>query len=137
MKRRNFIKNSALGIAVASTGLSSAFANTQKPMKETIAHYVLFWLRPDLSAQEVASFTGFFEELNKIPSKLSLSYGPAAKTNPRDVVDNTFSYNLLVEFKDLTDLGIYEVHPIHLNAIEKYKHLWTKVVVHDSVLQKA
>lgn len=137
MKRRNFLHKSAVGLALASAGISTGLAQSRPAMEETITHYVLFWLRADLTAQELKDFTGFFKELNRIPNKLSLSYGPAAKTNPREVVDNSFSYALIVTFKDLKEIGIYETHPIHLQAIEKYKHFWTKVQVHDAVLQKA
>jgi len=136
MQRRKFIKNVA-GTAVLGgllcTSVSSVLASSQKQDK-MIVHYVLFWLREDLSQQEIKDFTGFFEELRKIPNAHSLQYGPPAKTNPRGVVDNSFSYNLLVQFKTMDDIAVYETHPIHLAAIEKYSKNWTKVVVHDSVL---
>src|SRR5690554_196698 len=136
MQRRKFIKNVA-GTAVLGgllgTSIPTVLASSQK-QDEMIVHYVLFWLREDLSQQEIKDFTGFFEELKKIPNAHSLQYGPPAKTNPRDVVDNSFSYNLLVQFKSMHDIEVYETHPIHLAAIEKYSKNWTKVVVHDSVL---
>lgn len=137
MERRTFIKNvagtAAVGGVLSST-IPSALASTIK-QQEMIVHYVLFWLREDLSEQEIKDFTGFFEELKKIPTIKSLHYGPAANTNKRDVVDNSFSYNLLVHFKNMDDIGVYETHPIHLAAIEKYSKNWTKVVVHDSILK--
>ncbi len=136
MQRRKFIKNVA-GTAVLGgllgTSIPSVLASTQKQDK-MIVHYVLFWLREDLSPQEIKDFTGFFEELKKIPNIHTLQYGAPAQTNPRGVVDNSFSYNLLVQFKTMHDIEVYETHPIHLAAIEKYSKNWTKVVVHDSVL---
>ncbi len=139
MKRRNFIKSSALGVA-AGTAISATAISCSSPSQSTsdyIAHYVLFWLRPDLTAAEIENFKGFFEELKAIPNLISLAYGPAAGTVPRDVVDNSFSYNLFVKFKNLEDAEVYDTHPIHLQAIEKYSSYWTKVVVHDSVLYTA
>lgn len=137
MQRRKFIKNVA-GTAVLGgllgTSVTSVLASTKKQNEKMIVHYVLFWLREDLSQQEIKDFTGFFEELKKIPNIHTLQYGPAANTNKRDVVDNSFSYNLLVQFKTMHDIEVYETHPIHLAAIEKYSKNWTKVVVHDSVL---
>jgi len=137
MQRRKFIKNVA-GTAVLGgllgNSIPSALASSHKQQNKMIVHYVLFWLREDLSQQEIKDFTGFFEELRKIPNIHSLQYGPPAKTHARDVVDNSFSYNLLVQFKNMDDINVYETHPIHLAAIEKYSNNWTKVVVHDSVL---
>jgi len=102
----------------------------------TIVHVVNFWLKKDLSEKEKKNFVGFFEELRKIDVIKTLNYGIPAQTNPRPVVDNSFDYTLLVTFKDLNDITIYETHPIHLKAIEKYQHLWTKVMVKDTSIIK-
>jgi hypothetical protein len=101
-------------------------------VSEEITHYVLFWLKEGLSEQEVDEFIGFFELLRTISTVKSLQYGRAAQTNQRGVVDNSFTYNLIVTFENLQDIGIYEAHPVHLTAIEQYSHQWEKVIVHDS-----
>lgn len=100
-----------------------------------IAHYVLFWLNDGLTEQEIDDFTGFFEELRSIPNIKSFHYGRPAPTHPRPVVDNSFTYNLQLQFDSLEHINVYENHPIHLKAIEKYSKFWHKVVVHDSVLK--
>ncbi len=102
--------------------------------KQVIAHYVLFWLNDGLTEQEITDFAQFFEDLKPIPGIKSLHYGRAAQTHERDVVDNTFTYNLLVYFDTMDDINTYETHPIHLAAIDKYSKFWNKVVVHDSWL---
>ena len=102
---------------------------------QEITHYVLFWLKKDLTEQEIAEFTGFFELLKTIPTLKSLKYGRAANTNQRDVVDNSFTYNLICTFKNHEDCSVYETHPIHLDAINQYNHFWEKVVVHDSCVE--
>lgn len=156
MERRNFIKQAGAAIALAGVGggMLAACApstsnqennqtntneetNDTMENKEVIAHYVLFWLNDGLSEQEINDFANFFESLKPIPSIKSLHYGRAAKTNPRDVVDNSFTYNLLVYCDTMEDINTYETHPIHLAAIEKYSKFWKKVVVHDSVLKQA
>lgn len=157
MERRNFIKRAGAAVAFAGIGggmlaasctqsTSNQANNNQEDTenetkatneienKEMIAHYVLFWLNDGLTEQEINDFSGFFEELKTIPNMKSLHYGRAANTNPRDVVDNSFTYNLLVFFDNIDDVNTYETHPIHLAAIEKYSKFWNKVVVHDSVL---
>lgn len=133
MKRRNFIKNTATAAVIGviiPTASEGAIKN-----KEVIAHSVLFWLKEGLSDQEKKDFTQFFEELRKVPTIKSLQYGPPANTTQRDVVDNSFSYNLLVYFSNMEDLNVYETHPFHLSAIEKFSKYWDKVVVHDSILR--
>lgn len=132
MKRRNFIKGTATGASVLLMG--NATLAVEPKNNEEITHYVLFWLKKDLSEQQVKDFAAFFEQLKTIPVVKTLRYGRPAKTNTRDVVDNSFSYNLVATFKNLKDINVYETHPIHLDAIKKYSHLWYKVVVHDAVL---
>jgi hypothetical protein len=39
----------------------------------------------------------------------------------------------LVLFKDKADQDAYQVDPIHLKFVEQYAHLWSRVVVYDSV----
>ncbi len=151
MQRRNFIKQAGAAVALAGAGVGMIAAcasptsnqetekttETQESMEnnEVIAHYVLFWLKDDLSEQEVNDFVAFFEKLKEIPEIKSLHYGRPAATHPREVVDNSFSFNLLVYFDSMDDLNVYETHPVHLEAIEKYSKYWNKVVVHDSWLK--
>ncbi|SFC13252.1 Tat (twin-arginine translocation) pathway signal sequence [Parapedobacter composti] len=158
MERRHFIKQAGAAVALAGVGGGVIAAcnppasnqsqqdgetnenqgiSTTMENKEVIAHYVLFWLKEELSEQEIADFAGFFEELKAIPGIKSLHYGRAAQTHPREVVDNSFTYNLLVYFDTMDDINTYETHPVHLEAIEKYSKFWTKVVVHDSWLKQA
>jgi len=156
MERRSFIKQAGAAVAVAGVGggLLAACApptakqendqtsenqetNATMENNEVVAHYVLFWLNEGLSEQEITDFANFFEELKTIPNIKSLHYGRAAKTNPRDVVDNSFTYNLLVFFDNMDDINVYETHPTHLAAIDKYSKFWNKVVVHDSVVKQA
>lgn len=101
---------------------------------KTIIHSVYFWLDEKLTEQEIENFTEYFETLGKIPTIKSFKYGKPAPTTPRPVVDNSFTYNLIVSFANMEDLKVYETHPIHLEAIEKYKHNWVKVTVHDTLV---
>ncbi|WP_113653338.1 Dabb family protein [Pedobacter namyangjuensis] len=132
MKRRNFIKGAATVASVSLIG-NNVIA-TEHIDTEEITHYVLFWLKKELSEKQIKDFSAFFEQLKAIPVVKTLRYGRPAKTNAREVVDNSFSYNLVATFKNLQDINVYETHPIHLDAIKKYSHLWEKVVVHDSVI---
>ncbi|MFS0490941.1 Dabb family protein [Leadbetterella byssophila] len=130
MNRRDFVG----GLALSGGLLTACGAPKNEASLGGVLHYVLFWLREDLTEKEVEDFVAFFEELRKIPEIKTLNYGRPAATNPRPVVDNSFSYNLIVTFDSLKEVGVYENHPIHLEAIKNFSHFWTKVVVHDTTL---
>jgi hypothetical protein len=53
---------------------------------------------------------------------------PEART-----VDSSFSASELLFFDDLAGQKTYQDHPIHQQFIADCAHLWTKVVVYDSV----
>lgn len=129
MERRKFIKQSS-GTLLLATPLSAVAAQA----KPAILHYVLFWLKPGLTEKQVKEFTGFFEELRKIKLIKSLSYGRAAGTTKRDVVDNTFTYAMLAGFDSIADQDRYQTDPAHEAAIKKYSGFWQKVVVHDAIM---
>jgi hypothetical protein len=128
MNRRDFVG----GLALSGGVLAGCNTDNSMPEFKGILHYVLFWLREDLTEKEREDFVAFFEELKQIEGITSLSYGKAAATHPRPVVDNSFSYNLIVTFASLKEVEVYENHPVHLEAIKKYSHFWTKVIVHDT-----
>lgn len=135
MKRRNFVKTATAAIATGTVApVFAASVSGKEAADKVVNHYVLFWLKKDLTEKQVEEFTGFFEMLRTIPGVRKFYYGKPADSKSRDVVDNSFTYNLMIQFDTLEELEVYGVHPIHMDAIEKYSHLWEKVVVHDSVL---
>ncbi|WP_341831051.1 Dabb family protein [Sphingobacterium thalpophilum] len=134
MKRRNFLL--APMVLVTAPTWANTVQSDEAIESSTIVHVVNFWLKKDLSEKEKKNFVGFFEDLRKIDVIKTLNYGVPAQTNLRPVVDNSFDYTIIVTFKDLNDITIYETHPIHLKAIEKYQHLWTKVMVKDTSIIK-
>ncbi|WP_286767455.1 MULTISPECIES: Dabb family protein [Sphingobacterium] len=134
MKRRNFLL--APMVLVTAPTWANNVQSDEDIQPTTIVHVVNFWLKKELSEKEKKNFVGFFEELRKIDVIKTLNYGVPAQTNPRPVVDNSFDYTLIVTFKNLKDITSYEKHPIHLKAIEKYQHLWTKVMVKDTSIIK-
>lgn len=132
MERRKFIQAGIVG--TASFGLLSCTTEEKFKTYGPVIHSVYFWLREDLNESEKDNFVEFFEELKSIEAIQTLKYGKPAPANPRPVVDNSFSYNLIVSFANMEDLNIYEDHPVHLAAIEKFKNFWVKVEVRDTML---
>lgn len=135
MERRKFITATALTVAAGSLSSVMAKAAVKDNKKGPVYnHYLLFWLKPELTAKEVEDFTGFFEILKGLPYVKSIQWGKPANSTPRKVVDNSFTYNLVIQFASLEDLEAYGKLPVHLNAIKKYSVFWDRMIVHDSIL---
>ncbi len=62
-------------------------------------------------------------------------YGRIAGTmkTDRDVIDNTYSYSMVITFDSKKEHDIYQEHPAHKKFIENASSLWDKVLVYDSV----
>ena len=135
MERRKFIVNTAVA-AIATGTLSNVLGNeiTIKKPQKFYNHYLLFWLKKDLSEKQVEDFVNFFKELGKLPYLKSIHYGIPANSSPRTVFDNSFSYNVVMTFDSLEDLETYGKLPEHLAIVKKYSVFWNKMQVHDSVL---
>ncbi len=142
--RRKFIRN--LGGMAALLALSSS-SRANKPDRTTniqgyskeleggFFHIVFFWLINDTPEvkdkflRELKDFVGQVEEIKKV------HIGPPANTN-REVIDNTYSYNLVVTFDSKKEHDIYQDHAAHKKFIENASSLWEKVLVYDSVKVK-
>lgn len=136
MKRRNFIITSASAGALALTG-ENVLANTTNEIKSgqktVYFHYLLFWLKPELTDAQVKDFKNFFEGLKKLPYVKNVRYGGPANSTPRPIMDNSFTYNASMEFDSLEDLETYGKLDGHLALVAKYKPFFNKMMVHDSV----
>lgn len=136
MKRRRFLVSAALvgiGASTAACAASDKSTATEGTLnKGYILHHVSIWLKEGITAEEEKDFLNFFEELKVVPGIHTIHYGKVAGTTARDVVDQSFSYNLIVSFKSLSDIATYENDPGHLAASAKYAKYWTKVLVMDT-----
>lgn len=126
--RRKFIASVA-GLA-AATAVNGAPIMEQE--KKYIAHQVYFWLKNPGSSEDRAQLIEGIKTLRKIKEVRKLTIGVVAATEKRPVIDDTWSVSELALFNDLTAEAVYQVHPIHLEFIEKYSHLWSKVAIYDS-----
>lgn len=137
MKRRKFIGSSALAL-LSGTALATA-NNKNNPDKNPmgagiIVHSVYFWLKENTTKEEDKACQEYFKILAKLPGVRSLNYGRPAPTHKRDVVDHSYSFNLILTFKSMEDINNYETNPKHLEASKRFKKYWKKVEVKDTLL---
>jgi len=102
--------------------------------KGQIHHFVMFWLKPQLTKAQITEFANFFESLKPIKYIKTLNYGLAANTPVRPVTDNSFTYSLTITFANIDDHNAYQEDKTHLDAVEKFSKNWYRVVVHDTVI---
>jgi hypothetical protein len=127
LNRRSFIGNAA----VLASGLA-AVPSLQTTVKKMVVHHVFFWLKTPTPENLQALLKGL-HTLKKIRSVQRIHIGVPAATEDREVVDSSYSASELLFFNDLAGQKAYQDDPIHLQFIKDCAHLWSKVVVYDSV----
>ena len=127
------MKRSIVFIALIVLPLWST--SQEKPLIEfdsNFAHVVYFWFKnPDDASDRMK----FEKSLQKF-----LDHSKYAKTNfigkppkaVREVVDDSFTYNLIVTFESEEAQADYQAEQAHLTFIEECKDLWEKVIVYDA-----
>lgn len=113
----------------------AALADAEQSLSITpgLIHSVYFWLNEDLSETDEVAFIAGVESLKAISSIKSCYIGPPAPTEERGVVDNSYSYALIVHFDDVAGHDAYQVDPVHVKFVEDHQDKWTKVVVYDNL----
>ena len=132
--RRSFIKKAAAGITLG--GLLPLSKNTlasEIKIKGALVHHVFFWLKEPKNEAHKKQLIAALNDLLKIETIKMSHIGIPAGTEQRDVVDHSYSVSYMVLFDNQAGQDAYQVHPLHLKFVEENSHLWSKVVVYDSI----
>ncbi|MGN6555537.1 MAG: Dabb family protein [Verrucomicrobiota bacterium] len=95
------------------------------------SHVVIFWTDPEQANAADELIAGANQFLKPIPGALQFHVGKMANSH-RPVVDQTYQVALNIVFPDKKTQDDYQVHPLHLEFVEKcVRRLVKKVVVYD------
>jgi hypothetical protein len=112
--------------------LSAQESKSTPEFDPAFVHSVYFWLHNPDSESDRAAFEKAIHTLlaNSKYTKTNFLGTPPKST--REVVDDTFTYNLFVTFESAEAQEAYQVEEAHLAFIEEAQSLWKKVVVYDA-----
>lgn len=129
MKRTEFIQKS--GLAAAAAALPSVVA---PKTNMNFIHHVLFWAKNPNNQSEVSQLKNALVSLGKLPMIQQVHVGSPVVTDfDKSVTDGSYSFSVVMVFENAQKESEYLHHPLHLKFIDENKHLWSKVVVMDSV----
>ncbi|MFU8848238.1 MAG: Dabb family protein [Opitutales bacterium] len=97
-----------------------------------LVHTVFFWLKKELSADQVAQFRTGVERLKGINYAEAVYVGTPADTATRPVIDSSYDVCLTVILKDIPAHDAYQADPIHQEFIAQFKDSWDTVKVYDA-----
>ena len=95
------------------------------------SHVVIFWTRSDKPSAVKELLAGAEKYLRPIPGVLSFQIGRMVPS-ARPVVDQSYQVALNLQFPDKQSQDDYQVHPLHIEFVEKaFKPNCERVVVYD------
>lgn len=94
-------------------------------------HHVFFWLKEDISNEEIQTFETSVKTLLSIDVVKFGDVGKPASTD-RPVIDRSYSYSLLLAFENKEGHDVYQPHEVHKKFVETCSSFWTRVVIYDS-----
>ena len=134
--RRKFIGAAAalaVGSAVSAMPHSRSIPVKKADQRPPLVHHVFFWLKNPGSTADRDKLVEGVKTLAKIETVKELHVGILASTEKRDVVDTSWAVSELMFFNDVQGQATYQQHPVHLEFIKNYGHLWEKVIVYDAM----
>ena len=95
------------------------------------SHVVIFWTKTDKPDSASALIAGAEQYLKPIPGVLSFHIGRMVPSH-RPVVEQSYQVALNLVFPDKKAQDSYQVHPLHLEFVEKaFKPNCARCVVYD------
>ncbi len=95
------------------------------------SHVVIFWTKPEIPGAADALIAGAERYLKPIPGVLHFHMGRMAGSH-RPVVDQSYQVALNLVFPSKQSQDDYQVHPLHVEFVEKvFKPNCARVVVYD------
>lgn len=98
-----------------------------------LVHNVFFWLNEDLDCARIEAFREGLETLRGIEAAEAVYVGVPAPTQPRPVIDNSYTFGLTVLFKDMAGHDAYQVHPLHKAFLKEFASCWERVQIYDAL----
>lgn len=95
------------------------------------SHIVIFWTKQETPKAADELVAGMHRYLKPIPGVLHFHVGKMVLSE-RAVVDQTYQVALNVVFPDKKTQDAYQIHPLHLEFVEKaLKPNCSRVVIYD------
>jgi hypothetical protein len=131
MQRKSFLTKLSV-TAAAIIGPSSFKQKQGKELKNIFIHHVYFWLKNTESKNDLDKLIEGLTKLSKVKTIQNFHIGKPADTN-REVIERGYAVSWFLQFANARDQESYQTDPVHLKFIEECSHLWSKVIVYDSV----
>lgn len=99
----------------------------------TFTHVVYFWFNEPNNAEHREQFEAAVKTFMTDSKYAKTRFVGMAPKASRDVVDDSFTYSLILSFESAETQAMYQSEEAHNIFVETCKDLWAKVIVYDSI----
>lgn len=118
---------------VLGSNLLAQEKSTMNSFDSNFAHVVYFWFHEPENQEHQKRFEASLTKFLNASNFAKTNFIGKPPKAVRDVVDDSFTYNLIVSFKSAESQQKYQEEEAHLIFIEECKDLWKKVIVYDAM----
>ncbi|TBW27383.1 Dabb family protein [Gramella sp. KN1008] len=119
-------------IFVFSTSFLYSQEQNTTELDKNFTHVVYFWLENPDNPEDRNDFEVSLKKFLKNSKYAQTKFIGTPANTPREVVDNSYTYSLILSFPSKEIQDLYQKESAHLLFIEESEHLWKKVLVYDS-----
>ncbi len=112
--------------------LATAQASTTTEFNPTFTHVVYFWFKNPDDAAARKTFEQAAKKFMQESQYAKTRFIGVAPQATREVVDDSFTYSLILTFDSAEAQAKYQAEPAHDAFVATCKELWEKVIVYDS-----
>ncbi len=123
----------ALIIFISCSSFLFSQNKNKTELDKNFTHVVYFWLENPNSTEDRNAFEISLKKFLKNSQYAQTKFIGVPAETPREVVDNSFTYSLILSFPSREIQDLYQKEPAHLLFIKESEHLWKKVQVYDSL----
>ena len=102
-------------------------------LNTNFVHVVYFWLHNPQNIEDRKEFEAKLNAFLETSQYAQTKFVGIPAMTDREVVDNSYTYALIVSFSSKAEEHQYQIEPAHVKFVEEAKHLWSKVVVYDAL----
>ncbi|MEZ4810320.1 MAG: Dabb family protein [Allomuricauda sp.] len=106
--------------------------NDKEKFDHEFAHVVYFWFKNPDSQADRAKFEASLKKFLASSKYAKTKFIGRPPKAIRSVVDDSFTYSLILSFDSAEAQAAYQVEPPHVVFVEECEDLWEKVIVYDS-----
>ncbi len=98
----------------------------------TYVHVVYFWLKDPGNMEDRMALETSLEKFMRTSKYAKTKFVGIPPKATREVVDDSFAYNLVLTFASAEEQELYQKEEAHLLFIKESEDLWERVVVYDA-----